>query len=74
MNPSLPLSFRSTPQKRLQKEHLDLRRPSSDLAGLLLEPNESDMTSWKGWIPGPEGTPYEGGWWEVSMKVPSDYP
>ena len=36
--------------------------------------NDEDMTKWEGSIIGPEGTPYEGGLFKISIRFPEDYP
>jgi len=45
-----------------------------DTGSIKLEPNESNIFSWKAIIPGPAGSPYEGGEFEVDIRVPDDYP
>jgi ubiquitin-protein ligase len=44
------------------------------MGNIKLEPNESNIFSWKAVIPGPAGSPYEGGEFEVDIRVPDDYP
>ncbi len=36
--------------------------------------NDEDMTKWEGSIIGPEGTPYGGGLFKISIRFPEDYP
>jgi ubiquitin-protein ligase len=60
-----------------------LRKLKSDLTDLQtgdydnlfkLNPEESNMFLWKGEINGPEGTPYEGGIFEIDIAIPQTYP
>ncbi|EKC98300.1 hypothetical protein A1Q2_07314 [Trichosporon asahii var. asahii CBS 8904] len=50
----------------------DLAR--ENLGAITLAPNESNIFQWKAVIPGPAGSPYEGGEFEVEIRVPDDYP
>ena len=45
-----------------------------DLGDIKLEPDESNIFAWKATIPGPAGSPYEGGVFDVDIKIPGDYP
>jgi ubiquitin-protein ligase len=45
-----------------------------DLGAISLVPNESNMFSWQAMLPGPTGSPYEGGVFEVEIRIPEDYP
>ena len=45
-----------------------------DLGGMTLVPNESNIFSWHASLPGPAGSPYEGGVFEVDIRIPEDYP
>jgi hypothetical protein len=45
-----------------------------DLGALSLVPNESNIFSWRATLPGPAGSPYEGGEFEVDIRIPEDYP
>ncbi|WWC88767.1 uncharacterized protein L201_003680 [Kwoniella dendrophila CBS 6074] len=58
--------------KRIKKEISDLSK--EDLGSIILQPNESNILNWKAFLPGPIGSPYEGGLFEVDIKVPDDYP
>jgi len=42
--------------------------------GIRLIPNENDTTIWKGYITGPQGTPYYGYILTVDIKIPPNYP
>ena len=37
-------------------------------------PDESDLGTWAAFVRGPEGTPYEGAEFELSIQVPDSYP
>ncbi|KAF8965467.1 ubiquitin-conjugating enzyme/RWD-like protein [Flammula alnicola] len=58
--------------KRIHREIADLKR--EDLGPIVLEPNEKNLNIWKGSIPGPQGSVYEGGMFDVEIVLPSDYP
>lgn len=58
--------------KRIKKEMADLSK--ENMGGITLQPDESNIFSWKARIPGPSGSPYEGGIFDVAIEVPSDYP
>jgi ubiquitin-conjugating enzyme E2 D/E len=58
--------------KRIQREIADIKK--EDLGEIKLEPTESNVNIWKGCIPGPQGSVYEGGVFEVEIILPVDYP
>ncbi|WVF69371.1 hypothetical protein IAT40_004147 [Kwoniella sp. CBS 6097] len=58
--------------KRIKKEIADLSR--EQLGDIVLAPDESDIFKWTCQLPGPAGSPYEGGVFEVEIRVPPDYP
>ncbi|TXT13516.1 hypothetical protein VHUM_00883 [Vanrija humicola] len=58
--------------KRIRKEITDLGR--ENLGDIRLTPNESNVFQWRAVLPGPVGSPYEGGVFEVDVRVPDDYP
>ncbi|TXT10228.1 uncharacterized protein COLE_04162 [Cutaneotrichosporon oleaginosum] len=58
--------------KRIRKEISDLAR--ENLGAIKLAPNESNIFQWRATIPGPAGSPYEGGLFDVDIRVPEDYP
>jgi ubiquitin-conjugating enzyme E2 D/E len=51
---------------------LDLAK--EDLGEITLSPNEANIFAWKATLPGPKGSPYEGGVFEVDIRIPEDYP
>ncbi|KAF9473379.1 hypothetical protein BDN70DRAFT_885893 [Pholiota conissans] len=69
MPPGVPSAMT---MKRITREIADLKR--EDLGDIKLEPNEHNMNIWKGSIPGPEGSLYEGGVFDVEIVLPPDYP
>ena len=58
--------------KRIQREIADIKK--EDLGEIKLTPTESNMNIWKGIIPGPQGSVYEAGVFEVEIVLPADYP
>jgi len=58
--------------KRIYREIADVRK--EDLGDIVLGPSEDDLFLWKGVIPGPEGSCYEGGKFHVDLKLAPDYP
>ncbi|PPQ95397.1 hypothetical protein CVT26_008243 [Gymnopilus dilepis] len=58
--------------KRITREIADLKK--EDLGPMSLEPVEGNLSMWKGRIPGPQGSVYEGGVFDVEIVLPADYP
>lgn len=58
--------------KRLQKELLDMQK--NDTPNLSAGPVNDDLFEWEAVILGPVGTPYEGGVFNLSISIPSNYP
>jgi len=58
--------------KRIHREIGDLQK--EDLGAIVLAPTEENLYLWKGSIPGPEGSVYEGGAFNVEVVLPPDYP
>lgn len=57
--------------KRIKREILDLSK--EDLGEITLTPSERSMYKWTGSIPGPTGSPYEGGVFKVAIELAGDY-
>ena len=64
--------FMKTTLKRINREMADLKK--EDTGEITLEPLEDNMYLWRGTIPGPEGSVYEGGVFHVEIHLPPDYP
>ncbi|KAL0960268.1 hypothetical protein HGRIS_011896 [Hohenbuehelia grisea] len=64
--PANPMSL-----KRIHREVSDLQK--EDLGPITLAPTDS-LYVWKGSLPGPEGSPYEGGVFNVEVQLAPDYP
>ncbi|KAL5521183.1 hypothetical protein ACEPAG_9106 [Sanghuangporus baumii] len=58
--------------KRINREIKDLEK--EDLGDMTLEPTEDNMFVWKASIPGPEGSPYESGVFNLRVELAPDYP
>lgn len=59
--------------KRISREIADVAK--EDLGSITLKPAAGDnLFVWKGSIPGPQGSPYEGGVFEVDVILGTDYP
>ena len=59
--------------RRIKKELEELQKnpPENCSAGLM---NEIDFFNWQATIIGPESTPYHGGVFKLSIKIPPEYP
>ncbi|CAL1710725.1 unnamed protein product [Somion occarium] len=62
----------ATTIKRIHREIADLRK--EDLGAIKLAPSSDSLFNWKATIPGPEGSCYEGGVFEVDINLAPDYP
>uniref|UniRef100_A0A7S2H8K1 UBC core domain-containing protein n=1 Tax=Haptolina brevifila TaxID=156173 RepID=A0A7S2H8K1_9EUKA len=65
--------------KRVLKELRSVASKDSSIwlhsgEGVHLFPSESDLTVWRALIEGPKGSPFEGGVFSLSVRIPSDYP
>jgi ubiquitin-conjugating enzyme E2 D/E len=58
--------------KRLQKELLDMQKDATP--NLSAGPINDNLFEWEAVILGPIGTPYEGGVFNLSISIPSNYP
>jgi ubiquitin-conjugating enzyme (huntingtin interacting protein 2) len=58
---------------RIAKELKEVAK--NDTSGVTATPvSESDIRRLRGTIQGPEGTPYEGGVFEIDINIPDQYP
>ncbi|KAJ5562431.1 hypothetical protein N7535_003116 [Penicillium sp. DV-2018c] len=64
----------SNRMRRMAKEIADIHADTH--SQIKVEPfgQEDDVTHLRGSFPGPPGTPYEGGTFDVDIKIPTDYP
>eukprot|EP01105_Mastigella_eilhardi_P010833 TRINITY_DN2510_c0_g1_i1.p1 TRINITY_DN2510_c0_g1~~TRINITY_DN2510_c0_g1_i1.p1 ORF type:complete len:171 (+),score=30.29 TRINITY_DN2510_c0_g1_i1:1156-1668(+) len=62
----------SAQHRRLLKEYSDFTRDPPPNASVYV--TADDLFFWKATIAGPEGTPYAGGFWLISLRFPADYP
>ncbi|KAM0751164.1 hypothetical protein T439DRAFT_342810 [Meredithblackwellia eburnea MCA 4105] len=60
-------------EKRLKRELTDIVKDKESTIGIRLV-DDADLMNMIGSFKGPEGTPYEGGEFEVDIKVPPNYP
>ena len=58
--------------KRIHREIADAKK--EDLGAITLAPTQDSLYRWKGTIPGPQGSPYEGGVYNVDIQLGADYP
>ncbi|EJD08521.1 uncharacterized protein FOMMEDRAFT_144366 [Fomitiporia mediterranea MF3/22] len=68
----MPPPANTMTMKRINREIKDLGK--EDLGDMTLEPEENNMFVWKASIPGPEGSPYEGGVFNLKVELAQDYP
>ncbi|KAI0339349.1 hypothetical protein BDW22DRAFT_1361905 [Trametopsis cervina] len=70
----MPPSSSASPTtlKRIHREIVDLKK--EDLGAIKLEPFGDDLFHWTATIPGPEGSVYEGGIFNVDITLAHDYP
>lgn len=52
---------------------LVIQKSQGDL-GLSVGLVDDDLFTWRLCFQGPEGTPYEGGWYSAILKFPDDFP
>ncbi|KAI0327743.1 hypothetical protein GY45DRAFT_1327287 [Cubamyces sp. BRFM 1775] len=67
-----PPNVTSTTLKRIHREIADLKK--EDLGAIKLAPSGDDLFHWSATIPGPEGSVYEGGVFQVEIVLGHDYP
>ncbi|KAK7457017.1 hypothetical protein VKT23_010320 [Stygiomarasmius scandens] len=70
--PPMPTGTSPTTIKRIHREVADLKK--EDLGAITLSPTEDNLFLWRGTIPGPEGSVYEGGVFNVEVQLAADYP
>jgi ubiquitin-conjugating enzyme (huntingtin interacting protein 2) len=58
--------------RRIAKDLADVR--ADTISGISAETVGDSINDLRGSFKGPEGTPYEGGTYEVSIKIPNEYP
>lgn len=63
---------RQTTLKRIHREIADLKK--EDLGNITLGPSSDSLFQWKATIPGPDGSVYEGGIFNVDITLAHDYP
>ena len=57
---------------RLKKELSELQKDTN--AGVTVTPKGDQLTELEGTITGPDDTPYAGGFYRISISIPSGYP
>ena len=60
--------------KRIQRELKDLKSNTDPELGCQLDLVDNSIDNFTGQIAGPKGTPYEGGTYQLSFKIPNNYP
>ncbi|KAG2368953.1 ubiquitin-conjugating enzyme/RWD-like protein [Suillus spraguei] len=58
--------------KRIHREVADTKK--EDLGSITLAPSTDNLFHWTGTIPGPQGSPYEGGVFNINIQLANDYP
>jgi Ubiquitin-conjugating enzyme len=58
--------------KRIHREISDLKK--EEMGEMTLGPTEQSLFNWRGSIPGPSGSCYEGGLFWMEITLPPDYP
>ncbi|KAG1903248.1 ubiquitin-conjugating enzyme/RWD-like protein [Suillus fuscotomentosus] len=58
--------------KRIHREVADAKK--EDLGSITLAPSTDNLFRWTGTIPGPQGSPYEGGVFNINIQLANDYP
>lgn len=60
--------------KRVRKEFLEMPKPDEPNRPFYLEPVDSNLLHLKGFLVGPTETPFEGGVFNIEMRIPDTYP
>ncbi|EGR30577.1 ubiquitin-conjugating enzyme family protein, putative [Ichthyophthirius multifiliis] len=58
---------------RIQKEITDFHK-TAETSNIKVQIVGNDLNHWKGYIAGPEDTPYGGGVFQIDIQLPSEYP
>ncbi|KAI5404723.1 variant 2, Ubiquitin-conjugating enzyme E2 27 [Lathyrus oleraceus] len=58
---------------RVQKELVECRKDAAG-SGIQVSPKSDNLVNLIGTIPGPTGTPYEGGVFQIEITIPDGYP
>eukprot|EP00435_Cladocopium_sp_Y103_P014641 s3767_g3.t1 len=62
-------------QKRVGKEILDILSNATENADLFrFDFRQRDLSHWCVYLRGPEGTPYDCGWFAAGLDIPNEYP
>ncbi|KAF8841473.1 UBC-like protein [Paxillus ammoniavirescens] len=67
-----PVPSSEMTMKRIHREIADAKK--EDLGAITLAPTQDSLYHWKGAIPGPQGSPYDGGVFDVDIQLAPDYP
>ncbi|OIR58254.1 MAG: ubiquitin-conjugating enzyme E2 [Amphiamblys sp. WSBS2006] len=78
---------KTTVLKRITSEIRDIRKEPASLVSItmfgeekqtssisIVQAEENNLFKWKATMQGPEGTPFEGGAFELEVTIPEDYP
>jgi ubiquitin-conjugating enzyme (huntingtin interacting protein 2) len=57
---------------RVPKEFIKIKNEKNQ--NIQVEYVNNNQAHWKGYFRGPEGTPYEGGWFTVDIRISAEYP
>ncbi|KAG8221586.1 ubiquitin-conjugating enzyme/RWD-like protein [Butyriboletus roseoflavus] len=71
-SPASRLTVFQMTMKRIHREIADAQK--EDLGAITLAPTQDSLYRWKATIPGPQGSPYEGGVYNVDIQLAHDYP
>ncbi|KAJ5523552.1 hypothetical protein N7513_013096 [Penicillium frequentans] len=64
----------SNRMRRIGKELADIHADTKSQITAAPVNEQEDITHLRGSFPGPPGTPYEGGTYNIDIKIPTDYP